>query len=139
MRDTIVRDMIRRYERLVYIIPVASVIILLSLFQVTDPESVGPGGILAAFILLYIFFASCLFIMLHFGIGVVSRALQRNGAIEQRQWRVGVRKSYYIASILAFVPVCFLAMRSIDQLQLGDVILVIIFATIAIFYVVKRS
>lgn len=52
---------------------------------------------------------------------------------------MGVRKAYYIASVLAFGPVLLLAMQSVGQLQPRDVILAASFLVIAIFYVVKRS
>lgn len=131
--------MIRMYERLVYVIPVATFVALFALFQMTDPISIGPGGILLVFILLYLFFVSCLFILLHFGTGLFGKLLLSRKTIEQRQWSIGVRKSYYIASIVAFAPVCFLAMQSLGQLQVRDVALVTLLTVVAIFYVVKRS
>ena len=131
--------MIRIYQRLVYVIPVATIVALFVLFQFTDPISIGPGGILLVFILIYLFFVSCLFILLHFGTGLAGRILLSRKTVEQRQWSIGVRKSYYIASIVAFAPVCFLAMQSIGQLQVRDVTLVMILTVVAIFYVIKRS
>lgn len=131
--------MVRSYERLVYIIPVTVLVALFALFQMTNPVSIGPGGILFVFILIYLFVASCFFIILHFGVGLIGRLVTRHRTVEQRQWRIGVRKSYYIASIVAFAPVCFLGMQSIGQLQLRDVLLVAFLMLVAIFYVVKRS
>lgn len=131
--------MIRTYQRLVYIIPMATIVALFALFQMTDPISIGPGGILIVFILIYLFFVSCLFIILHFGAGLVGRILLSRKTVEQREWSVGIRKSYYIASIVAFAPVCLLAMHTIGQLQIRDVALVMVLTFVAIFYVVKRS
>ena len=131
--------MVRNYEKLVYVIPVASVVALFALFQSTDPISIGPGGILVVFILLYLFFVSCLFILLHFGTSIFGRILLSRKTVEQRQWHIGVQKSYYIASIIAFAPVCFLAMQSIGQLQIRDITLVLLLTAVAIFYVVKRT
>ncbi|MBC7746798.1 hypothetical protein H7Y40_02330 [Pedobacter sp.] len=131
--------MVRNYEKLVYVIPVASVVALFALFQSTDPISIGPGGILVVFILLYLFFVSCLFILLHFGTSIFGRILLSRKTVEQRQWHIGVQKSYYIASIIAFAPVCFLAMQSIGQLQIRDITLVLLLTVVAIFYVVKRT
>ena len=131
--------MIRKNVRLVYLIPVASFAILFALFQTTDPISIGPGGILVIFIFLYLFFVSCLFILLHFGTNMIGKIMLSRKTVEQRQWNIGVRKSYYIASIVAFAPVIFLAMQSIGQLQIRDVMLVSLLTIVAIFYVVKRS
>lgn len=126
-------------QRLVYIVPVACIVALFWLFQTTDPISIGPAGILLVFILLYVFFASCLFIILHVGLGMIGKVVLRHKTIEHRKWSLGVRKSYYVASILAFAPVCLLAVQSIGQLELRDVALVVALTAIAIFYTLKRQ
>jgi len=50
-------------------------------------------------------------------------------------WKV----SYYIASIIAFMPVLLLAMQSVNQLTIRDVLLVVLFTGLAIFYVSRRT
>ena len=49
------------------------------------------------------------------------------------------KSSYYIASIIAFAPVLLLAMQSVNQLTIGDVLLVVLFTGLAIFYIVRRT
>lgn len=126
-------------ERLVYIVPVTCIVALFAIFQLSDPISIGPGGILIVFILLYLFVASCLFIILHFGIGIAGRVLRRRNSLQQREWSIGIRKSYYIASIVAFAPVCLLAMQSLGQLRVRDFMLVLALSVVMIFYVMKRD
>lgn len=130
----------RNIGRLLLISPLLSAALLMIVLFSTDPVAIGPVGILGVFVLVYIFTLSLLFVLLRFGIGWfrrLTRSTKDNFRPAVR--RVGVRKSYYIASILAFVPVLFLAMQSFAQLRLSDIILVGIFVGIAVFYVIKRT
>lgn len=131
--------MTRTNQWVIYLLPVACFVTLFAFFQFSDPIGIGPGGILAVFVLIYLFFLSLLFIGLHFGVGIVGRLLARRKTVEQRTWRLGVRRSYYIASIVAFAPVCLLAIQSIGQLQIRDIGLVTLLCGIGIFYVIKRA
>lgn len=129
----------RTLMRVLYALPIATIAAMFAAFQLTDPIAIGPGGILAIFVLIYLFFLSSFFILLHAGLGVVSRIINRKREITPRVWNLGVKKSYYIASIVAFAPVCLLAIQSIGQLQLRDIGLVFLLCAIAIFYVIKRG
>ena len=128
-----------QYHRLTYALPFVAAIALFMIFSLTNPISAGPAGMLLVFFLVYVLFASIFFIFLHAGIGFIAKILNRYRNVNIREWRIGVRKSYYIASVLAFGPVLLLAMQSVGQLQLRDVILTVVFLGIAIFYVIKRS
>ena len=52
---------------------------------------------------------------------------------------MGVRKAYYIASAVAFGPVLLLALNSVRQLRVTDILLVGVFLALAIFYISKRE
>ena len=69
----------------------------------------------------------------------MTRLLSRSKRFNVKEWRIGVRKAYYVASILAFAPVLLLGMQSVGQLQIRDIVLMIAFVSIAIFYVLKRA
>ena len=125
-------------RNLIYAIPFIAAALLFLLLNATNPISGGPAVILLIFMLLYILIASLLFILLHAGVGMVSK-LWAKRAVNIREWKIGVRRAYYVASVLAFGPVLLLAMQSVGQLQLRDVVLVIVLLGLAIFYVVKRS
>jgi hypothetical protein len=118
--------------------PFICLIGLFILFNVSNPVDIGPAGILSVFILIYLFFASCFFVLLHFGVGILSRLVAKRRTIDHRHWQIGVHRAYYIASALAFAPVVLLAMNSVGQLQARDVILVFVLEVLAIFYIVKR-
>lgn len=94
---------------------------------------------LVVFFLAYVFCASLIFIILHWGVGFATRLISRSKRFNIREWNIGVRKAYYTASVLAFAPVLLLAMQSVGQLQIRDVVLVVAFMSIAIFYVLKRT
>lgn len=128
-----------QYHKLTYVLPFVAILGLFLVFSLTNPLDAGPGGMLLVFFLVYILFASVFFIFLNGGIGLIGRLLNKYRKVNLKEWQIGVRKSYYIASVLAFGPVLLLAMQSVGQLQLRDVILALVFLAIAIFYVVKRS
>lgn len=119
--------------------PVVIAGLLYILFQSTDPASIGPGGVLGVFILLYLGFMSVVFILLRFGRYWVKKILVlRGGKTTAVLPGMDSRKAYYIASILAFIPVTLLAMHAYSRLQLSDVALVLLFTALVTFYIVKR-
>src|SRR3989344_559766 len=81
-RGRIVREMPHIYQRLVYVLPATTCVALFALFQVTNTISIGPGGILLIFILLYLFFLSSFFILLHMGLSVAGRFIARKRAVQ---------------------------------------------------------
>lgn len=118
---------------------ITALFLVLVLFS-TDPVTIGPVGILGVFVLTYLFTLSVLFVVLRFGIQWVSRlAIAKQDSVHHKERKVGARKAYYIASIIAFVPVLFLAMQSFAELRLADMALVCVFVSIAVFYVIKRT
>jgi len=123
-----------------YLIPAFALMALFLIMNSTDPVSAGPGGILVVFLLVYVFWAGLFFTIIHLGIGLASRlVIKYRKAVTVRSVQIGARKAYYIASALAFVPVLFLAMNSLGQLQIRDVALVLVFMLLIIFYIVKRT
>lgn len=126
----------RKHVKWVYLIPIVTIAVLLAVFQLF---SISPGSILAVFLLLYLFFGSVIFILLHFGIELLSSWLAKRRTIELRRWRVGVKKAYYVASVVAFAPVCLIALQSMGQLQARDLFLVGLLTAVATLYIVKRS
>jgi len=127
-----------RTRNLVYMIPLTAAVLLLLTLNFMNPLTGGPTVILLVFILIYVLCTSLLFILLHIGVGMASKIWARR-SVNVREWRIGVRRAYYIASVVAFGPVLVLAMQSVGQLQIQDVLLVIALLGLAIFYVVKRS
>lgn len=131
--------MASHYYKLTYLLPLVSALGLFLMMTLTNPLTAGPAGMLVVFFLAYVFCASVLFIVLHWGVSFVTGTMSRSQRFNVREWRVGVKKAYYTASIVAFAPVLLLAMQSVGQLQVRDIVLMIAFVAIAIFYVLKRT
>lgn len=120
--------------------PLLLTLLLLAVLQSTSPDTAGPVGVLAVFILIYLLALSLFFVVLHFGIAWLSHVIiAKNNNLSRGELKVGIRKAYYVASVLAFAPVALLAMRSFGQLQLGDIALVLALVGITVFYIIKRS
>lgn len=125
---------------LIYTMPLWLFLILLYIMNAVDPVSAGPVGILLTFIIIYLIIASLLFTVLHWGVRFVSsQIVKRNKRVTARSYKMGVRKAYYIASAVAFGPVLLLALNSVRQLKLTDILLVGLFLSLAIFYISKRE
>lgn len=131
------------YKRGLFIAtPVVASVGLWLMINGTDPAKSGPLGVLVVFGLLYVLSVWVAFFLLHIGIQWASRLIKgvrMNDTVSTRRFSVGARKAYYIATIVSFVPVILLAMRSFAELRIVDVVLLLAFVVIAIFFIVKRS
>lgn len=122
-----------------YIVPIVAFGLLLYIWNTTNPATVGPVGILFVFILLYVFWVSLLFIILHVLTVLLDHEAVRSITGNKSGKLLKNHQSYYVASILAFIPVLLLAMQSVNQLTPRDILLVVLFVALAIFYITKRS
>lgn len=124
--------------------PVGIALIVYMLLRSTDPATIGPGGILLVFFLLYLLCLSLLYAVIRYGYraatwlsSVVAR--RDKHSLRKRTARIDSKKAYYVASVLSFVPVALLAIHSFSGLRWTDLALVILFAGIATFYVLRRQ
>lgn len=102
-----------------------SAALLLSMLNIISPDDIGPNGILAFFFLAYLFFVSVVLLAL--------KAVRRMFRLH-----FSIIKGMYLACTVAFAPIMLLALNTLDQLQLIDVVLVIAFECLAIFYIWRR-
>ena len=93
----------------------------------TSPDSIGPVGISAFFIVAYLFLA----LTIQTGVLGATRLLARPGKIAR--WRL----SYSL--IAAFVPVAAIGLDSLDQLVLRDLLIFVALVALLIFYVSRRG
>jgi uncharacterized membrane protein len=118
--------------RFIYVLPVLSAAALLYIWNKVNPSEATPGEILLVFVLLYAFCLSIFFLLAR----LVFRLYKRLGldkADDSARSQFKARKVYYVASVVAFFPVLLLAMQSIGQLKLNDVILVGVLISLAVF------
>lgn len=121
------------------LLPLISLALLIIIFSTSNPVAIGPLGVLFVFGLIYLLFASSLFLVLHGGVALVERFIPPQRLHQARHWQLGIRRAYYVASIAAFGPVMLLAMNSVGQLQWRDVLLVVTLLGLAVFYAFKKS
>lgn len=121
--------------------PLLAMFGLYGIFNSTDPATIGPGGILGVFILMYIGCLSMIFVLLRFGIyWVVRLAKVRSKSVTSRTpVRMNTKKAYYVASVLGFAPVTLVAMHAFSELQWTDVFFVSVLLALVTFYVIKRQ
>lgn len=115
------------------VLPAVSILLLFVIMNATDPTE-NVASILLVFLLLYTFFASLLFIVLR---ELLHHVPLKNNLI--RPSRMSHQRAYSMASALAFVPVILLAMQSLQQVKIFDVVLVGVLTTLIIFYIIKRT
>jgi hypothetical protein len=136
---TVPQNFSHKTSYVLYGLLVVSSGLLFYVWNTTNPATVAPVGILGVFILLYFFWLSVFFIIIHLGFLLLQKTNLLQLLINRRKGRsFKPRIAYYIASIVAFFPVLILAIQSINQLTIRDILLVIAFVCLAVFYVIKR-
>ena len=120
-------------HKVTYALPFISMLLVFAVMNWADPTD-SVASILLVFLILYIFCASVTFIMLQ-GVAVI----RRNISQRQHAGPWSERHMYYVSSIVAFAPVCLLAMQSLSQIRILDIVLVASMTVLAVFYVTKRT
>lgn len=107
------------------------------MLTMTRPGEVGPFGVLALFILLYIVAGSVIYVSLTAVIGVLRKILPPGSL---RLWLDNLphTKVYYYTTVLALMPVVLLGMASVGSIGGLDVLLVLLFELLACFYISRR-
>ncbi len=117
---------------------VVSAVMLIILFFTTTPSSTGPLGILGFFVLMYLAALGVLTFLFNFFNLFASRVLPRKYT-RFGMTSVSLQKSYYYASVLALVPVMLVAMQSVGQIGIYQILLVVFFIIVAWVYVMNRT
>lgn len=112
-------------------LPVLWGVSLLIFINITSPLQSGPLSVLAVFTLGYLFITSVLYALtlLAYKIG---RLFGWRKTLSQKQL-------YYLVSVIGFGPVFLLALNTLGQLEVKEVILVTLLITVGCFYVVRRG
>lgn len=115
-----------------------AVVLLVLLLELTNPTETGPLGVLAVFVLMYVSVLLALTFLLY-GLNRVIRKLSASLTVKKPLQELTLLRSYYFASVLALVPVMLIGMQSVGDVGIYEVILVILFALIATFYIHRRT
>lgn len=105
---------------IVLVVFIFSIAMLISLMNLTSPDEAGPLGVTSAFILLYVAILATLTVIKMLMLRTTKVTLDR---------LVG----------LALIPTIILAMRSLRQLTIVDVSLIVLFALLVNFYIHRAS
>lgn len=124
--------------RSVAVSSVLAMVVLFILWQNTTPSTIGPLGILFAFVLMYIAVLGVLTFLL-FGINKVIVKFSTSTVVRRPIGRMSLGRSYYFASVIALAPVMIIGMQSVGEVGIYELMLVVLFVAIACIYIAKRT
>ena len=109
----------------------------LVLLQTVSPSQAGPVGVLAIFLCLYIVTVAVIYFVLMAVSTLVRLVVKENQRVRRlAEWQAV--KAYYYASVLGLAPIILLGFQSVGSISWFDVTLVVLFTTLACFYISKR-
>lgn len=125
-------------RRVVVIMTSVSAVMLGLLLVATTPLSAGPLGILGFFVFLYITTLGVLTFLFR-GISLVAPKFRLSPKSSKAKSGLPFRKAYYYASVIALAPIMIIAMQSVAEIGVYQVLLVGFFSVIAWVYVSNRT
>ena len=129
----IIIDMLKK---IVFTTSLLSLMLIVALLNLTTPSSVGPLGILAAFIMLYAIFLGLTSFFIY-GVRRTISLFSPNKKIQPSN-DIIFRKSYYYSTAIAFAPVALIAQQSIGNVGFFEIFLILTFEIFACIYISKR-
>ena len=124
--------LMNRTDKAFVLMSLLALIFLVTVVNLTTPSEIGPLGVLVFFTLVYL---TCLgvTVILSKGFLMLMQKTRRG------RMQANLGKSYYYGSVLAFVPMILIFMRSFGELNLLEVALAVLFAIVGCFYISKRA
>ena len=124
-------------RRIVAFVTICSVVGVLAVMQSSTPSSSNPLAILLVFLLLYGLALGVLIFLLYGAKCIISRFYHTNeDKMEDRQaW---FARSFRYGSVLALAPIIMLAVQSIGGLSVYEVVLIIVFEAVVLFYLYRQ-
>lgn len=114
---------------IVYVLPVFWLLLVVLALNITSPLLVGPAGILVIFCVFYGFVASLFYVVL----------LLLNKAINKFYHRkVSNKRLYLLSLIFALAPIFMVALNSLGQLGMIELVLIGVLVGLVSFYVARR-
>ena len=120
---------------------VLSAVALALLFNMTNPNSGGAAGILVVLVLIYVLFFTAFIVILYLVWFIVRfiRSGSRKSVVADAKIKKLQKKSIYIAAVVALVPLFIISLNSLGQIRIWDILLIVLFEALAIFYISKRA
>ena len=113
-------------------------IILLYIFTATTPSSVGALGVLAVFLLLYLFTVLVITLVIITGHSLIVKLFYSNKA-KAAAMKLSAKNAYYYSSIVSLVPVALISLRSVGQLNIASIALLAVFTFTGVLYVARQA
>ena len=104
------------------------------LMSTTTPSGAHPALILFFFLLFYVSVLIVLIFLLVGGSRIIGRFSSKSKIVAAMTYE----RAYMVATLLALAPVMIVAMNSVGGVSLREVLLIVAFEAIALFYVWKR-
>lgn len=115
----------------IYAAPVAAFVALTLVLNTTNPLHSGPLVILAVFVLIYVFIVAVLSAVFHLVVTILRMIRPAT--------RFSMRRGYYVVSIVALAPVLFVALNTLGQLDILEIVLIVLLVGLGCFYVIRRT
>ncbi len=124
--------------KIVAVSSLVAALLLIVVLHATQPTTIGPLGILIVFILMYVSALGVLTFSIY-GVSKLIDRLSSSFVVRKTSPVITLRRAYYFSSVIALAPVMFIAMQSVGEVGVYDVLLVGLFVVIACIYIAKRS
>ena len=125
-------------RRVLVVMTAVSIAMLFLLLTTTTPSTAGPLGILSFFVCMYIAALGVLTFLFK-GISFLTSRISFLKTRKIGGRPLSLRQSYYRASVMALAPVMLIAMQSVGEVGVYQLLLVMIFIVVAWLYVINRT
>lgn len=124
------------FRRTIVAVTVVSVLMLGVLLFTTTPSDTGPLGILGFFVFMYL---TALGVLTFLFRGLSILAIKLLPMKRNLSTTPALRTSYYYASVVALIPVMIIAIQSVGELSIYQILLIAFFVVVAWIYVTNRT
>lgn len=124
--------------KLLIAVAILSGMALFVTINTTVPASAGASGVLAVFVLTYLFLLSlCSFMIYGISQGVSFFVKSFSGG--QSQHTMSLHRAYYFSTIIALAPVIVMSMQSVGDVGIYELGLIGLLIGLGCLYVAKRT
>jgi len=125
-------------KRSIAAVTVVSMMIIAVIITTTTPSTSGPVGVLAFFIFLYLAALGVL-TFIFYGVSAATPKMPLLSKKRVNKERLSLKRSYYYASVVALVPVMLIALKTVNEIGIYQILLISVFTVVAWIYVTNRT